>query len=767
MKNLSVKMKIGGLVAVLSVTVLAVALVGVVQLGRVTRKMQHLVDEIGQATDQANQIRVQVLQAIRAEKNAVIAPDDRRASDDAKLAEDWANGVNLWIPGLTSLLASDPDSEARQGFDSFKQYWMEFQKNQKTVLDLAKKNTNNKARQLMSDQVYPSLGIVQDFFGRVAKRLEAEDGPSGSAKEATQTPRNYRGAALAQQVRVSAAQVISLLYKHIDSASDTERSELDQPILATLKSTYDAMHEIMPFLSETERVQLQQEVIRDFPAIRRAIDNVRKYSHENTDVESANLTLTKTADIGDQCDKAMAGVVKSLEERMKNDNIAAQKEYNDGLLITTLAGVLGMLLGIVLAVALAHSVTRPIARGVALADAIARGDLTQRLKLDQRDEIGQLTGAVDHAAETFAKIISEISGVSEDIGVSAADLTTVSHQLLAQSEEMSMQAGNVAGSTEQMTTNISTMAAAAEQMSMNVVSISSASEQISMNVETISEAAKSAARDVEAVAVAIQDTTRSFEQIADDARGGAQITEKAAELAGSATSTMNALGHSAGEIGKVTEMIKLIAMQTNLLALNATIEATTAGDAGKGFAVVANEIKELANQSGKAAEDIARMIEGMQASTHEAVGVIERVAETIGAINTSSGRISRAVEQQTHTAAKSAASLESASKGTGHIATLIAEVAKVANDMSCNAGEAAKAASDVSHNASEAARGARDISANIHGVSQATQSNTASAQQVSAAAKRLQSIASNLHAIVHRFRVDQVVNHDGQRSLPA
>ena len=64
------------------------------------------------------------------------------------------------------------------------------------------------------------------------------------------------------------------------------------------------------------------------------------------------MTLTKTADIGDQCDKAMAGVVKSLEERMKNDNIAAQKEYNDGLLITTLAGVLGMLLGIVLAVAL-------------------------------------------------------------------------------------------------------------------------------------------------------------------------------------------------------------------------------------------------------------------------------------------------------------------------------------------------------------------------------------------------------------------------------
>ncbi len=168
---------------------------------------------------------------------------------------------------------------------------------------------------------------------------------------------------------------------------------------------------------------------------------------------------------------------------------------------------------------------------------------------------------------------------------------------------------------------------------------------------------------------------------------------------------MKALDQSAGEISKVTEMIKLIAMQTNLLALNATIEATSAGEAGKGFAVVANEIKELANQSGKSAEDIARMVEGIQGNTRGAVAVIQEVADTIETINTASDRIFKAVDAESRSAAASAEKLNAAGQGVGHIAQSITEVAKGATDMSRNASEAAKAANDVSHNASEAARG--------------------------------------------------------------
>jgi methyl-accepting chemotaxis protein len=318
---------------------------------------------------------------------------------------------------------------------------------------------------------------------------------------------------------------------------------------------------------------------------------------------------------------------------------------------------------------------------------------------------------------------------------------------------MALQAGHVASSSEQMSTNINTMAAAAEQMSMNVVSISSASEEISANVGTISTAAEVTAKNVSTVVGAIQEGTQAFGAIAQDARNGSQITARAMEMAGQATATMNVLDRSASEINKVTEAIKMIALQTNLLALNATIEATSAGEAGKGFAVVAHEIKELANQSAQAAEDIARRIEAVQGGTRDAVRVIQGVSEIIGSINTSAGRISDAVEKRMHAASASAANLGEASKGVEHIAASIAEVAKGATDMSRNASEAAKGANDVSRNASEAAKGVRDISSNIHGVSQATKDNTASAERVNAAADRLRSIAGELQKIVGQFKV--------------
>jgi methyl-accepting chemotaxis protein len=304
-----------------------------------------------------------------------------------------------------------------------------------------------------------------------------------------------------------------------------------------------------------------------------------------------------------------------------------------------------------------------------------------------------------------------------------------------------------------MATNITTMAAAAEEMSMNVASISSASEQISVNVGTISAAAEATARNVTTVAAALQESAQAFEAISHDAREGSQVADRAISIADGAGNAMKELERSAADIGKVTEAIKMIAMQTNLLALNATIEATSAGEAGKGFAVVAHEIKELANQSARAAEDIARKIEGVQSSTRDAVSVNREVQQIIHTLNASSIRISESMDRQSLSAKTSTANLDEASQGVQHIARSIAEVAKGANDMSRNAGEAASAANDMSRNASEAAHAVGAISANIHGVSHAMRDNTASAQSVNSAAPGLAEISQQLERLVETFRI--------------
>jgi methyl-accepting chemotaxis protein len=231
------------------------------------------------------------------------------------------------------------------------------------------------------------------------------------------------------------------------------------------------------------------------------------------------------------------------------------------------------------------------------------------------------------------------------------------------------------------------------------------------------------------------------------------VAGKAAALADNAEQTMRNLDQSGSEISKFTETIKMIALQTNLLALNATIEATSAGEAGKGFAVVAHEIKELANQSAKAAEDVARKIEGVQNGTRQAVGVISEIADVIKKIHQSAGRISQSVEHQNKSAQTISLNIDEANKGVDHIARSISEVAATANHMARNIAEASRGATDVSSNVSEAAHASSGISQSVVQVSAAAKQTNASATEVTQSAKQLDQVAAELRNLVDKFKI--------------
>ena len=154
---------------------------------------------------------------------------------------------------------------------------------------------------------------------------------------------------------------------------------------------------------------------------------------------------------------------------------------------------------------------------------------------------------------------------------------------------------------------------------------------------------------MQTVAAGAEEMGLSIREISRNTSEAAQIAGVAVTEAARATETVEQLGSRPREIGNVIKLITSIAEQTNLLALNATIEAARAGDAGKGFAVVASEVKDLAQETARATEDIGARVAAIQNDTGGAVDVINRISEVIAKINDYQTTIASAVEEQTAT----------------------------------------------------------------------------------------------------------------------
>ncbi|MGE4298826.1 MAG: methyl-accepting chemotaxis protein [Desulfovibrionaceae bacterium] len=365
---------------------------------------------------------------------------------------------------------------------------------------------------------------------------------------------------------------------------------------------------------------------------------------------------------------------------------------------------------------------------------VADGNLTasyavspaENAAMEARTSFKAIEQALNATIQRLAQMMAGIRDHAQTLASAAEELSTVSSLMTGGAGDLSLQAGNVAGATEEISTNVNAMAAATEEISLNITTVSSTAEEMSQTMDN--------------VAQAVDIMRSSISSIAQNAKDGSQVAFDAMQLAQTATTAMTQLGSAAREIGKVTEVIKRIAEQTNLLALNATIEAASAGDAGKGFAVVAGEIKELATQSAKAAEDIAAKIGGVQKNTSQAVTIIGDVTAIIGRINESVGTITAAVEDQTEGANDISINVVGTSQGAGDIAVSIAELARGANDISRNAGEIAK--------------GVNEMSANVLAVSRSADSGRLSAQQVNASASDLARVAGELSRMVSQFSID-------------
>lgn len=740
MKNLKLAHKMLVLTLILMVSLLVVACVAVDRLSVVNAEIQQLVNQTMKKGETLGKLQIDFLSSVRAQKNSIMSPDDESSKTNAESSQAAMRSAESHLEELQNQLSRTPADGQSAELDKLGKAMEDFAKLNDEALRLSVENTNVKARALLSGDIQRQTDMLAARFLYWSDQAAAKPEPK---------PEDLQRMQAISQLLAVTLEIVPNILGHIESSTSDEMTGQETKLAAMLEQILGGLDK-----ASGGDPAGQIEARSTLAEMKSTIARLTQLSRLDTNNKSITISLTTSRAAGDEVTKC----VESLDKRFDEEAIAGTTRSEAAYGAARWGIITVSLFSIAVVAAIGYLVTRsvtiPVLEVRNMAQSMANGDLRNRIQLQQQDEVGELSAATNMLADSLTRIVTEIQKVSEGLGVSASELTGVSNQLLSQSETASLKASSVAGSSEQLSSNINTMAAAAEEMSVNVASISSASEEMSINVGTISTAAEQTSTNVSVVSTAVGEISDSFTDVLNDVREGSRVAGEASRMADSATQTIELLNQSGAEISKVTETIKMIALQTNLLALNATIEATSAGEAGKGFAVVAHEIKELANQSAKAAEDIARKIEGVQKDTRQAVQVIQNVSQIIKDINSSSDRISLSVEKQTRSATMISQNVGEANKGVSDIARSIAEVAKAAGDMSRNVSEAARGATDVSRNVAEAARAAGGISSSIHGVSEASHSTNKSATRVHDSAEQLDRISRDLRKLVGKFKVN-------------
>jgi len=383
-------------------------------------------------------------------------------------------------------------------------------------------------------------------------------------------------------------------------------------------------------------------------------DAVLNAGNEFTDKASTSADAIKATV------SAMEEAFTGLLEKNKEEIRASNRSLNLTMAVTTFVA-LGI--GIFVAIFLSRAIAGATQSVLVQAEAIAAGDLTRDdLKVRSRDELGDLTAAINKMSTSLKRMILAITENAMHVASASEELNSTSQQITANSEETSAQADVVSKAAQTVSQNLQTVATGAEEMGA------------------------------------------SIKEIAKNATEAARVATAAVKVAETTTATVSKLGDSSTEIGQVIKVITSIAQQTNLLALNATIEAARAGEAGKGFAVVANEVKELAKETAKATEDISRKIEAIQTDTKAAVDAIASISGVINQINDISGTIATAVEEQNATTNEMSRNVSEAANGSNEITSNVAGVAEAAQSTSHGATETQKASQQLLETAAELRR---------------------------------------------------------------
>ncbi|WP_308536405.1 methyl-accepting chemotaxis protein [uncultured Mobiluncus sp.] len=456
---------------------------------------------------------------------------------------------------------------------------------------------------------------------------------------------------VAEQTQVEAAQAMHYdMTRLIASERELKRIGTSQTISPEARDGLmkAATENVKHFMELTDQRLEEMSKIKDqniAPLVAQATDVMKKFEAEvNQITELVNQGKGEEAaaidvlDLANQLSDLVPQIVKGLESKMDAATLQSQTVATIVLVVMCVVYLVVLVIALLIGFFVRRVLRKTVANTGDSIESLSKGDMTDEAEMLMNDELGDVAMKLNESLATLRQVVGSAAAMARKVNSVAKDVGDGIDEGYKETEEVIAQTQVVAGAAGDVTQSIQTVAAGAEEMGASIREISS------------------------------------------NANEAARVANEATEVAKRTSETVSKLGVSSREIGDVVNTITAIAEQTNLLALNATIEAARAGDAGKGFAVVAGEVKDLAQETGKATDDITAKITAIQADTDGAVAAIEKISDIINQINNYQTTIAAAVEEQTATTNEMSRSVAEAATGSASIAETISQYQEIAQE---------------------------------------------------------------------------------------
>jgi methyl-accepting chemotaxis protein len=506
---------------------------------------------------------------------------------------------------------------------------------------------------------------------------------------------------LLDQMRVSAATFRAVADREIIVADDPEARKAAQAKLAALVKAYqEADAKYQPLVDPGTESQLYAEVGTTAAADMKAYDQVRALLDGGKPADAKAYMTGAMAPAAERFDTALGALLDYNIRQARDDAATGAALYESGrLLIVGLIG-LAVLVAAVACLFLVGAIASPIRAMTDTVRRLAARDLAAAIPAQGRaDEIGRMAAAVQVLRDGLAdadRMATEQAGEQAAKEQRGARRTQAITRFETTASDL-----------------IGQLSRGAAELEGTAQAMSGTAERTKQQAGAVAAAAAQAGAGVQTAAAAAEELTASITEISRQVAQSARMAARAVAEAQRTDTIVAALAAGADKIGDVVGLITSIAGQTNLLALNATIEAARAGDAGKGFAVVASEVKNLANQTGHATEEIGAQITQIQSATKEAVAAIRGIASTIEEVSVISTGIAAAVEEQGAATAEIARNVQQTATAAQDVSSTIGGVGDAARDADSAATQVLGAAGALSRQAERLASEVEGFVANV------------------------------------------------------